>query len=439
MLDHIGDGREGTARMSRLRWRRKLLIALGVLVLVAGAYAAWGVWLNGRYEALVDELHGMGVPEWGDPASVPDEENGWPLVVEAMRIYREVETELMDESDLWMVSSYGLDDDDWTEPIRKLWREAQPRIAACIRLIEDAARCAAIAPPAGDDPARAGFSRTDVVAVLATQVSFDRSWAARILPTLLDLATRWREHGAGGWIGPFHLRRKALERLSEGLASGELELSSFRDRLEACLTEWDPMQEARLQIRHDVTQLIWLFDEYRAGRDPLRKARETIARARDLTKGVEGGEILDRLPDPSTAWATTWIARPLLLRSAVQGLEAARDALSREMTVERLRRGESFSERMALLALAQVRLARLACRIVAFRDARGRLPEDLSEIEVPEDLRVDPVTGAPLRFETADGVTVSSDLPPWLDPGDDDEARREKLRRSNLLWRLPAR
>jgi hypothetical protein len=432
----------------RRKWLRILLIALVILAILGGAYAYWGHALNRRYEALVDELHGMGVPTWAELTRepVPEEKNGWSRIAEAEGLRDEISEAMFDELEgdetLYLLSS-SMEDSDWTPEARAFWRSVSARVERCIALAEEAACREVLAPPPGDDPSgNAEFgSLIQVVNVLMTQVSFDRSAATRIAPLLLELASSWKATGNDRWIGHHVLRGSALKLLREGIASGDLDPVPIRDRVESTLVVWDPVGEADRCRRLDAMNLIWLVDEYRSGRDPLAGPLETLGEIKELTEGTEAEETLDAVPTPRTGWMASWIARPLMLRSAVGALEAVRAGLEEELTPERMRDSRDFTQRWALMNLAAVRLARLTFRIVAFREANGRLPADLSDpaLTIPDDLRRDPISGGPFRFVAAEGsVTLSSALPSWLKGADDPEARRESLRGANLIWTIPA-
>jgi len=432
-----------STRIRRVFWR-VLVIILAILLIAGGLWTFWGHTLDRRYEALVTELHGMGVPTWEQlKKDVPAEaDNGWPFLVQAARRFDEVMKAHIENRDDGL--DFLNDSEEWTEAQKRHWESLRPQIEPCLRLVEEAVRRPLIVPPPGDGPmyTDSGPVTYEVKRLLTNGAFLDAAAASRVLPLYFELASRWRPCTLGG-IWRMVLRFPALRRMREGIASDALDLAPVRGRLEAGLGAWNPVAEyGRERVTGTVT-LVWLWDEFRAGRDPTGRMRETLTEFRSSVGEDDEDNPLAGFRLPPTGWMATWFGRPPMLQRAIEELEVRRTLHTTELTVDGMGRSSDRAERLVGLAdVARVRLAKLVLRIVAFRDEHGRFPAGLSDpkLGLEKVLRTDPFTGEPFRFEAdTGGVTIRSAFPPGSEPPEGEEARREWLRGNNLLWRIPAK
>ncbi len=392
--------------MKRWRW------ILGLPLLAAAAYFAWGLMLAAKYEARLDALRAAGEPvTYEDLAGpeVPSDQNGAALLREASEIFKKV-------NEKWTFR-LGLDYDDSSWAEERPVRDALPELESCFSKIEEAAQRPIVAlPPSSPEPV-AFVQFQNVVQALDFRAHFEPT--AEAIDLHLTLADRMVVRSFFDERGRSMLRTQALRILRRGLELGTLDIAPHRRTWKEKLRRADSLDAARVLLRSNIVSHVWLFEQYGLGRDPWAAGRETI---KTFEKYVPDRD-LPVFPPP--AWYRHWYGRPVLYRKALDGLtplENAREYVRDEATMrEHLCSSPSFWA--ALKDLSVLRLARVFLAIQEHKEPLARLEDYFPDGDMP----IDAITGKPFLYERTDtGIYVATPH----------RATKEALLKDFLAWEI---
>jgi len=425
--------------------RRVQLVLLVAILAACVTYYAWGVRLEGRLDALLEEHRDRGVPRWEDLVESidPETESAAALLEQAAQMPHQLEPNPTPRGSrgsrgfIGHVGRLTLDPGATAmtteESVR--WAIASHHLEPCFDLIEEASRRRVLWPIDDQDPIGQLFrqpGRDDfhvVERLLATRALHDPARAGRQVEILLAFGRPRPEASIDHPLARQPYRRAAVRLLRRSIALGAIDASTSLERMRRDLEAYDFDAELRAVARYGDTLWVWYLGELRAGREP--RSFETLGRMRYKAGITPSGPDWWTL---STSPPWRWFARPVVLRDAIEILESRRSA-----EIPLTRTGGAYESPMVLTVgdLARHRLALLALDVLAYRRKHQALPMNLADLGAERKRYRDPFSSESLHLEvTSDGVGIHAagsgfwnDLLP--------EERREQREKRGLRWTIP--